>query len=68
MGEKENLGEEFKEYNKKESLKRSTYIYIHMYVCICIIDALCCIPETNTALSINYTPIKIFKKRRNTSK
>ena len=32
MGEKENLGEEFKEYNKKESLKRSTYIYT--YVCM----------------------------------
>ena len=67
MGEKENLGEEFKEYNKKESLKRSVCIYICICICICIIDALCCIPETNTALSINYTPIKILKKR-NTSK
>ena len=27
-----------------------------------ITDSLCCTPETNTTLYINYTPIKIFKK------
>ena len=32
MGEKENLGEEFKEYNKKESLKRSVCVYIYIYI------------------------------------
>ena len=32
-------------------------------LCICIADSLCCIVETNTILSSNYTPIKInFKK------
>ena len=33
-------------------------------ICICITDSLCCISETNTTLSINYTPIKINLKRK----
>ena len=28
---------------------------------ICIIESLCCTPETNTTLLINYNPVK-FKK------
>ena len=28
-------------------------------ICIYITDSLCCTVETNTTLSINYTPIKI---------
>ena len=32
MGEKENFGEEFREYNKKESLKRNIYIYFAVYL------------------------------------
>ena len=35
----------------KESKKR-------VDICICITDSLCCTPETNTTLKINYTPIK----------
>jgi len=27
---------------------------------LCITESLCCIPETNTTFSINYTPINIF--------
>ena len=30
-------------------------VYIYMYVCIT--ESLCCTPETNTALKINYTSI-----------
>ena len=30
-------------------------------VCVCITDLLCCAPETNTTLQINYIPIKIVK-------
>ena len=35
-------------------------------MCICITDLLCCIPKTNTTLSIIYTQIKIlrFKKKK----
>ena len=35
-------------------------------MCICITDLLCCIPKTNTTLSIIYSPIKIlrFKKKK----
>ena len=31
-------------------------------LCICIMDLFRCIPETNTTLEINHTPIKIKKK------
>ena len=41
---------------KKQSKKKK-----RMDICICIADSLCCIPETNTALEVNYTPIKILK-------
>ena len=30
-------------------------------ICICITDSLCCTPETNTTLQINYTPKKFLK-------
>ena len=30
MGEKENFGEEFREYNKKESLKRNIYFAVYL--------------------------------------
>ena len=39
----------------KESEKEWRYIYIT--------GSLRCTPETNTTLYINYTPIKIFKKK-----
>ena len=29
-----------------------------MYRCVCITESLCCTPETNTALLINYTSIE----------
>ena len=29
---------------------------------MCITESLCCIPETNTTLHINYTPIQLFLK------
>ena len=33
-------------------------------ICICITDSLCCEVETNTSLWGNYTPIKMFKKKK----
>ena len=38
-----------------------------MDICICITESLCCTPETNTTLLIDYTPIynKKFFKRLN---
>ena len=30
---------------------------------MCITESLCCIPETNTTLYINYTPIKKKRER-----
>ena len=44
-----------------------TYMYIYMYMCIyvhvyiyaCITESLCCMPETNMTLEINYTSIKM---------
>ena len=35
-----------------------------MCVCVCVSDSVCCTSETNTALQINCTPIKFFKKFR----
>ena len=35
--------------NRKKSLKTDTHI--------CMTESLCCMPETNTALLINYAPI-----------
>jgi len=32
-------------------------------ICECITDTLCCTPETNTTLLINYTPKKLFFKK-----
>ena len=33
-------------------------------ICICINDSLCYKAETNTPLQSNYTPIKMFKKKK----
>ena len=33
-----------------------------------ITDSLCCIPETNTMLKVNYTPIIFLKKLTNKNK
>ena len=30
-----------------------------MCVCVCVAESLCCIPETNTMLLINYISVKI---------
>ena len=35
---------------------------IRVNICTCITDSLCCTPETNNILLINYTPINFFKK------
>lgn len=35
-----------------------------MDICICTTDSLCCTPETNTALKINFMPIKLKKKKK----
>ena len=29
-------------------------------LCICLADSLCCVPETNAALQVTYTPIKFI--------
>ena len=39
-------------HNGKEYEKECIY-----YIYICITESLCCTPETNTTLLINYTPI-----------
>ena len=41
-------------------------IWKRIHICICITESLCCTPETNTTLLINYTPIenKKLKKKR----
>ena len=36
-----------------------------MDMCMCMTDSLCCTPETNTTLLVNYTPIKLKKKKAN---
>ena len=33
-----------------------------MGIYVCITDSVCCTPETNATLQINYISIKIFKK------
>ena len=43
-------------YNGIECKKRN-YIFLDMYVT----ESLCCIPETNTTLKINYISINILK-------
>ena len=45
-------------YMGKESKKR-----MDIYICVCITDSLCCTPETNTTLQINYTAIKNLTKK-----
>ena len=44
----------------KESEKVYLYIYRERY----ITESLCCIPETNTVLYINYTSVKGLKSQR----
>jgi len=41
-----------KKYKKKE------------WICVCIIDLLCCTAETNTILKSNCMPIKSKKKKK----
>ena len=36
-------------------------------MCICTTDSLCCIPETNTILHVNCTPIKHLEKKKTSS-
>ena len=43
--------------------KKNGYIYN-----VCITNSLCCIPETNTILYVNYTSIKKEKDTRKTTK
>ena len=38
--------------------------YTRVGVCMCVTDSFCCTPETNTALSINYTAVKVKKVPR----
>ena len=38
------------------------YIYIHTHICIDITDLFCCTTKTNTALWVNYTPIRQRKQ------
>ena len=45
----------------KESEKRThTQTHTHTHTA----DSLRCVPETNTTLWVNYTPIKFIKKRQ----
>ena len=39
----------------EKNLKKNTYI--------CVTESLCCTPETNTTLYINYTSIKKLKNK-----
>ena len=34
------------------------------WIYVCKTDSLCSTPETNTTLLINYTPIKVFLKKK----
>ena len=43
-------------------------IWRRIDTCICITKSLCCTPETNTTLLINYTPNKINKILKNKNK
>ena len=36
-------------------------VYMYPFSCVCINESLCCIPESNTALLTNHTPIKLKK-------
>ena len=46
----------------EKNTKKDKYMYIHIY----ITESLCCAPETNTTLQINYNSVKCsFKKKVN---
>ena len=34
-------------------------VYMYMYIYACVTESLCCTPETNMTLEINYTSIKM---------
>ena len=39
------------------------YIYIYI-VCVCTTESFCCVAKINTTLQINYTSIKLKRKKR----
>ena len=43
-----------------------TYYSVHIHLCTCIAESLCCLPETIITLLIGYIPIqnKKFKKKK----
>ena len=45
-------------YNNLYGEKKNGYIFT------CMTDSICCTPETNTTLKVNYTPIKFKKKKK----
>ena len=45
-------------HSGKEYEKEYIYIYIYIYIYTYITESLCCRPETNTTLYVNYTSIK----------
>ena len=55
----------FMENNLKH---RDTCVCVCVCVCVRAAYSLCCVPETNTTLQINYTPIKYFLKNQNKEK
>ena len=50
----------YREDGREEDARRKKYGDI----CICTTDSLCYKAETNTPLESNYTPIKMFKKKK----
>ena len=48
-------------------MKKNTHVYKYMYLYIYITESLCCKPENNTTLQINYTYIK-WKPKKQTKK
>ena len=47
---------------KKKTKKQATVCYIYIIYYIYITESLCCTPETNPTLPVNYTSIKKLKK------
>ena len=51
-----------------KSQTRLKLLSTHVHICMCTTDSLCCTPETNTTLWINYTLIKIKETKQNQTK
>ena len=47
----------------EKNTKKDKYMYIHIY----ITESLCCAPETNTTLQINYNSVKCIFKTKSAS-